>query len=143
MRLTRKPRLIAATSRSSSITADSGGSATSLAISPDFTTSGRKQNVTAYPTNTGAVVKVGAGVSETLVAIARCSTRSLCVRSRTVDLDVCPSSVDGERQRMDGLSMRLWRQYDIVNDKIPCRLDVLYGYKTIRYHELAAASTQR
>jgi hypothetical protein len=28
--------------------------------------------------------------------------------------------------------MRIVRQYDINNDNIPCRLDVLYGYKTIR-----------
>jgi hypothetical protein len=28
--------------------------------------------------------------------------------------------------------MRIARQYDISNDTIPCRIDVLYGYKTIR-----------
>jgi hypothetical protein len=28
--------------------------------------------------------------------------------------------------------MRIARQYDIINDRIPCRLDVLYGYKTLR-----------
>ena len=28
--------------------------------------------------------------------------------------------------------MRIVRQYDINNDRFPCRLDVLYGYKTIR-----------
>jgi hypothetical protein len=33
---------------------------------------------------------------------------------------------------MDNISMSIKRQYDIVNDKVPCRLDVLYGYKTIR-----------
>jgi hypothetical protein len=33
---------------------------------------------------------------------------------------------------MDGISMRIARQYDIVNDKIPCRIDVLYGYAAIR-----------
>ena len=33
---------------------------------------------------------------------------------------------------MDGLSMRVVRQYDINNDKFPTRIDVLYGYKTIR-----------
>jgi hypothetical protein len=32
----------------------------------------------------------------------------------------------------DGISMRIVRQYDINSDKFPCRLDVLYGYKTIR-----------
>lgn len=44
-----------------------------------------------------------------------------------------PSGVDfASRQVMDGLSMRIVRQYDINNDKFPCRLDILYGYKTIR-----------
>jgi hypothetical protein len=28
--------------------------------------------------------------------------------------------------------MRIVRAYDINNDKFPCRLDVLYGYKTLR-----------
>jgi hypothetical protein len=28
--------------------------------------------------------------------------------------------------------MRIVRQYDIDNDKFPCRLDILYGYKAIR-----------
>jgi hypothetical protein len=28
---------------------------------------------------------------------------------------------------MDGLSMRIWRQGDIVNDTAPARLDIYYG----------------
>jgi hypothetical protein len=36
------------------------------------------------------------------------------------------------REVMDGISMRVVRQYDINNDKFPTRLDVLYGYKTLR-----------
>ena len=48
-----------------------------------------------------------------------------------------PSGVDwSARQVFDGISMRIVRQYDINNDKFPCRLDVLYGYKTLR-QELA------
>jgi hypothetical protein len=44
-----------------------------------------------------------------------------------------PQGVDfASRQVLDGISMRIVRQYDINNDKFPCRLDVLYGYKTIR-----------
>jgi hypothetical protein len=38
----------------------------------------------------------------------------------------------GAREVMDGVSMRIARQYDINTDTIPCRIDVLYGYKTIR-----------
>jgi hypothetical protein len=46
----------------------------------------------------------------------------------------------GARQVMDGISMRIARQYDITNDKVPCRIDVLYGYKTSVHSWLAASS---
>ena len=50
----------------------------------------------------------------------------------TADL-VMPRGVDfSAREVFDGISMRIVRQYDINNDKFPCRLDVYYGYKTIR-----------
>jgi hypothetical protein len=50
----------------------------------------------------------------------------------TADL-VMPQGVDfAAREVFDGISMRIVRQYDINNDKFPCRLDVLYGYKTLR-----------
>ena len=32
----------------------------------------------------------------------------------------------------NGISMRIVRQYDINNDRMPCRIDVLYGYSVIR-----------
>jgi hypothetical protein len=37
---------------------------------------------------------------------------------------------------MDGISLRIVRDYDISTDNFPCRIDVLYGYKTLR-HQLA------
>jgi hypothetical protein len=44
-----------------------------------------------------------------------------------------PKGVDfSAREVLDGISMRIVRQYDISNDTFPCRIDVLYGYKTIR-----------
>ena len=50
----------------------------------------------------------------------------------TADL-IMPGGVDfAAREVMDGISMRVVRAYDINNDKFPCRLDVLYGYKTLR-----------
>ena len=36
------------------------------------------------------------------------------------------------REVLDGISMRMVRDYTISDDKFPCRLDVLYGYKAIR-----------
>jgi hypothetical protein len=32
----------------------------------------------------------------------------------------------------NGISLRIVRQYDINNDRMPCRIDVLYGFSTIR-----------
>jgi hypothetical protein len=44
-----------------------------------------------------------------------------------------PSGVDmASRQVHNGISMRVVRQYDINNDRLPCRVDILYGYSTIR-----------
>ena len=112
------------------ITANSGANATSLAISPAIVVTGAKQNVTGYPTNGGAISKLGGGASATL------DTSMLYHKDAftfaTADL-VMPKGVDfGAREVMDGLSMRILRDYDINNDQLPCRVDILYGYKTLR-----------
>jgi len=112
------------------ITANSGASATSLAISPSIVATGAKQNVTASPTTTGAVTKVGGGASETLNTTMAYHKDAFTFV--TADL-VMPSGVDfSSRQVLDGISMRIVRQYDINNDQFPCRLDVFYGKKAIR-----------
>jgi hypothetical protein len=50
----------------------------------------------------------------------------------TADL-VMPQGVDmASRQVHNGISLRVVRQYDINNDRLPCRIDVLYGYSVIR-----------
>ena len=50
----------------------------------------------------------------------------------TADL-VMPQGVDmASRQVHNGISMRIVRQYDINNDRMPCRIDVLYGFGVIR-----------
>jgi hypothetical protein len=50
----------------------------------------------------------------------------------TADL-LLPQGVDmASRQSHNGISMRIVRQYDINNDRMPCRIDVLYGYGVIR-----------
>lgn len=112
------------------ITANSGTSATSLAISPALVASGATQNASTTIADNSAIVKVGAGASETL------DTSMVFHRDAftfaTADL-VMPGGVDfAAREVYDGLSMRVVRQYDISNDKFPCRVDILYGYKAIR-----------
>ena len=112
------------------ITADSGASATSLAISPEIITSGGFQTVTASPTDNGAINAIGAGNAETLSGTVVYHKNAFTFA--TADL-VQPDGVDfARREVFDGISMRIVRQYDINNDAFPCRIDVLYGYKTIR-----------
>lgn len=111
------------------VTADYAGGAGNITISPAITTSGGRQNVTASPTNGGNVLKVGSasGVYKPSVIF-----HPDAFTFATADL-VMPQGVDfSAREVQDGISMRIVRQYDINNDKFPCRLDVLYGYKTIR-----------
>ena len=50
----------------------------------------------------------------------------------TADL-LLPQGVDmASRQNHNGISLRIVRQYDINNDRMPCRIDVLYGAGVIR-----------
>ena len=55
----------------------------------------------------------------------------------TADLvDVSQYGAWGARESMDGISMRIAKQYAIGSDTVPCRLDVLYGFAGL-YPELA------
>lgn len=56
----------------------------------------------------------------------------------TADLvDVQEFGAWGARDSMDGISMRIAKQYAITSDTVPCRIDVLYGFNAL-YPELAA-----
>jgi hypothetical protein len=50
----------------------------------------------------------------------------------TADLEMPQGVHFASRQTLDGLSIRIVRQYDINNDNIPARLDILHGYEAIR-----------
>ena len=106
------------------------GGTTAQVVSPTPITSGATQNITI----------VSAGASKAVVFLGTASTAvqtSLLFQKEafafaTADL-LMPKGVDfAAREVMDGVSMRIVRQYDISNDKFPTRLDVLYGFKTIR-----------
>jgi len=112
------------------VTADYAGGAGTLAISPAIVTSGGRQNVSASPTNGGAVTKVGGASAVYKPSLA---FHQNAFTFATVDLeDVSKYGAWGAREVFDGISLRIARQYAINSDTIPCRIDVLYGYKTIR-----------
>lgn len=112
------------------VTADYAGGAGTLNFAPAIYTSGGRQNVVAAGIANGvAIAKVGGASAIYKPSLA---FHKDAFAFATADL-IMPGGVDfASRQVLDGISMRIVRQYDINNDKFPCRLDVLYGYKTIR-----------
>lgn len=111
------------------VTAAATSGATSISFAPDIVTTGAKQNVSAAPADNAAITF--AGTASTAVGTSMLYQKEAFAFA-TADL-VMPNGVDfSAREVMDGISLRIVRQYDINNDKFPCRLDVLYGYKTLR-----------
>jgi len=108
---------------------------TTIGVYPSIVLTGGKQNVSAAPTDNGAVNKIGGGVSATWQQDLLYHQDAFAFV--TADL-VKPKGVDFcAREVFDGISMRIVRAYDITNDSFPCRIDVLYGYKTLRGHQAA------
>ena len=102
---------------------------TSFPISPAIVTSGPLQNVSASPANGAAITFSGTVSTNYGISMAY---QKGAFAFATADM-VMPRGVDfAAREVFDGVSMRIVRQYDINNDKFPCRLDVLYGFKTVR-----------
>ena len=100
------------------------------AVYPTPVTSGAKQNITIVSAGASKAVTVG-GTASTAY------TTSLAFHKEaftfvTADL-VMPKGVEfAAREVLDGVSMRIVQDYDIVNDTMPLRIDILYGYKTLR-----------
>lgn len=112
------------------ITANSGASATSLAISPAVVATGGRQNVSNTIADNSAIVKVGAGASETLVQSLAFHKDAFAFV--TADLPLPQGEDWARREVLDGISVSLIRGFTIADRSFPCRLDVLYGYKAIR-----------
>lgn len=112
------------------VTADYAGGAGSLQFAPAIYTSGGSQNVTAGGLPNGAALtKIGGASAVYKPSLAY---HRDAFTFATADL-VMPQGVDfAAREVYDGLSMRIVRQYAISTDTMPCRIDILYGYKTLR-----------
>lgn len=101
-----------------------------VTISPAIVLAGGRQNVT-IPSTSGTASLTFHGTASTAHGISLAYQKEAFAFG-TVDL-VMPDGVDfAARRVIDGISMRVVRQYDINNDKFPCRIDVMYGYKTLR-----------
>jgi hypothetical protein len=109
---------------------ETGSSTATLDISPAlFTASNALATVNAFPQASAVVTMLGSantGYPQNLVY------HKDAISFATADL-LLPQGVDmASRQVHNGISLRIVRQYDINNDRLPCRIDVLYGYAAIR-----------
>ena len=112
------------------IVTDYVGGAGNITVSPTPVTSGARQNVVINSAGAGKAVVIAGTASGQ-------DTTSLLYHQdaftfATADL-IMPNGVDfARREVQDGISLRIVRAYDINNDNLPCRIDVLYGYKELR-----------
>ena len=108
----------------------SGGAYTAVKISPAiYTSANALATVDSFPVATAAVTFIGAASTQYPQNLVY---HKDAISFATADL-LLPQGVDmASRQVHNGISLRVVRQYDINNDRLPCRIDVLYGYNTIR-----------
>ncbi len=115
---------------------DSGGNST-ISISPAIVISGAYQNVSAAPANAAAISVKGTGATAYAQNIAFVRDTFGLV---TVPMEI-PGGVDfAAREMWKGISLRIVRAYDINNDVLPARMDLLYG-TTAFYPELGCRLT--
>lgn len=106
-----------------------GATTTSWPISPAIVASGAGQNVTNAAADNSAIAFLG--TASTAVSTSMLYQKEAFAFA-TADL-VMPKGCDmAAREVLDGISMRLVRQYSISDDTWPVRFDILYGYKTLR-----------
>jgi len=109
------------------LTASSTGT---LKISPAlYTASNALATVDSFPQSGAAITMLGSAQGQYPQNLIY---HKDAITFATADL-LLPQGVDmASRQVHNGISMRVVRQYDINNDRLPCRIDVLYGYSVIR-----------
>lgn len=109
------------------VTADFAGGTGTVSISPAVyaTATDGRANVDALPQNNAAITLLGTASTnydQNLVFQKDAFTFA------TADL-VLPKGLDfASRQSYDGISLRIIRDYDLTNDQIQCRCDILYGF---------------
>ena len=100
-----------------------------VTVAPIYSSANALATVNTLPANSKAVVFVGAASSQYAQNLVY---HKDAITFATADL-LLPQGVDmAARAVHNGISLRVVRQYDINNDRMPCRIDVLYGYSTIR-----------
>ena len=110
--------------------AATGSSTATVSVSPAiYTSANALATVNSFPVAGKTVTMLGSAATQYAQNLVY---HKDAITFATADL-LLPQGVDmASRQVHNGISMRVVRQYDINNDRLPCRIDVLYGYSTIR-----------
>lgn len=107
----------------------SAGAYTAVAISPAMYTTGSRQNINAFPQSGAAVTLVGSastGYSQNM------TYNKSAFRFISVPL-VMPDGVDMVAQEtVNGMTVRILRDYIPLTDRMIFRADVLYGFVAVR-----------
>lgn len=109
-------------------TADSSGYAT-LSISPAMYTTGSKQNISAFPADGDAITPVGSASTGYAQNLAYHKSAFRFVSLPLVQ----PDGVDMVAQEtVDGITVRVLRDYNVLTDQLIMRCDVLWGMANVR-----------
>ena len=129
------PETKAAYSHLKQFTAVTGSTTTNLLFSPAIRISGARKNVATStggdiaPSTTAAITFSGSASTNYLQNLMYHKDAFTFV---TANLPLMDDAHKCVRRVQEGISMRLWQASDIRNDEMLTRLDILYGYKTMR-----------
>ena len=110
------------------VTEDYAGGAGNISIYPAIVTTGSEQNVTASPTNSGAVTIAEAAGSSVGISLAY---RPEAFAFVGVDLPELAGWKNSRRQ-FEGISMRVVEGSSLINDMNLTRFDIMYGFGALR-----------
>jgi len=106
-----------------------GSGAGNITVAPIYSAANALATVLTLPATSQAVTFVGAASTQYPQNLVY---HKDAITFATADL-LLPQGVDmAARAVHNGISLRVVRQYDINNDRLPCRIDVLYGFSVIR-----------
>lgn len=117
---------------------DSGGNIT-IPISPAIVPAGAYQNVSALAADNAIITVFGIGTASFAGLTAVSTPQGMLFHPDAFTLACAdlplPGGVDNAARASDpdiGLSLRMIRQYSIMTDQWPCRVDVLFGVAALR-----------
>jgi hypothetical protein len=120
-------------------TVDAAGAIAALPISPSIITSGSLQTVSNSPAANAVITVRGASAAAAGTFVATSSPQNLLFNKEfatlvSADLEMPNGGADGSRVSSKdwNISIRLVKQYNILTDRNPSRLDVLVGAKTLQ-----------